>query len=213
MTSDEGCRAYDPVPGVRYVLMLRDPISHILSMFFHCSTSDYAREQIQKAHGYHLSEGNWERELNRWLDSNLASNKGGDKVLGKIRCWNPRDYMSKYVACSHKLGTETHTHGPTTANVPPDLGTNLTFNMEALGHLYFYGFQDLYAESVARLCAKLNERPYVKNSLRGMTNTTGKNHGVESHSRWRLNDETLEKMRSLARGDMDLYIQALLQWG
>lgn len=214
-TASENCLESDPVSGVKYIAMLRDPVSHVLSQFFHCTSSNPAMGRIHKAHQARVNMGTWEAELDDWLNRTIASG-GVEKVLGgKVACYNPWNMMSKFLECTNRHDARLDamvppTHKPPFA--PPDLGTNYTAILEALDNLFFYGFVEFYPESLARVCALANGKPYVKNSQRAATHTKGYNHNVTSHSRWNLKQHTLDMIRILVPADMDLYMEALRRW-
>uniref|UniRef100_A0A7S3YXJ2 Uncharacterized protein n=1 Tax=Lotharella globosa TaxID=91324 RepID=A0A7S3YXJ2_9EUKA len=223
VVNHETC-AYDPQEYCKdcdewQATMLREPRSHVLSMFFHCTYNQPNEElhpnsalkaensDLPRFHSRNdtsLSEAR-KKELDfkafdLWLEHFNSSWKLDDGYYG---CYQPSNMQSRYLTCAESGWT--HSHGVGSMEM---LKPDLDAAKETLNNMFFFGIKEEYHTSLC-LYAYQSTGDFPESCECGFKGKELKSsealHGIPPHSTDDLNAKQIKQIDALTGVDVQLY--------
>lgn len=185
---NEKCFFYPHWPRKVEYVMLREPVSHVLSQYTMCRYSKWGKEKTKQIvpKNMELYEG-----FDYWLDNFKKSN-----------CYHADNLQTRYLTCRKTSG---HTNAGYNPNGKHDPIKNI------LNIKYGFGIMERYEDS---LCMVLFNMGHVElpswcfcGKGKGKKKIT---HGTKKHSVGDLKESTITKIKTLVKKDTELYEHAKL---
>lgn len=174
----------------RHMIFLRDPVSHVLSMFNHCLTAKYS--------SHRCFDGN----LTHWLISAQDGNK--------LCCYPPRNLMVRYLSEECERDSDLPFDGEY-VTMPSDL---MQAKQRLRNETFFFGLTEYYAESLCLLQFKVDGSVPDKCDCRSPDLTESMDvahvdHGSSHTSLSSLSQVEQRAIQDLTGADLALYQYAV----
>uniref|UniRef100_A0A7S4DR64 Uncharacterized protein n=1 Tax=Lotharella globosa TaxID=91324 RepID=A0A7S4DR64_9EUKA len=208
MANTETC-AYDPVEHCEdcdkwLATMIREPRSHVLSMFFHCTYSHQKVPRLYTRNDTSLSDARRKsldyKAFDMWLE---FFNSDWKLENGYYDCYHPRNMQSRYLTCADNRWKFSHGVGSMDM-LKPDLEAA----KETLNNMFYFGIKEEYETSLCMYVYQSTgqfpeacECGFEGKQLR----TTEVSHSIPPHSVDDLNAKQIEQIDALTEVDVQLY--------